>query len=99
MAKVQEDLTKILDKFLLALQTEEDFPKLEHNFMLKTRNTLNILRKNNFKLMFNKKNLEEKDSSQIIEINHIIGIIPLIFFNIKLISAEFSLKFSSKLKK
>jgi len=71
--EVQENLTGILNKFLLALQTDENFPKLEYNFLLKTRNALNILKKNNFKLTFNKKNPEEKDSLQIVEINHIIG--------------------------
>lgn len=78
IAEVQENLRGILTKYLQALQTDSDFPKMEENFFMKTRNTLNILKKNNFKVIL-AKNPSEIENAQIIEITHYMGFNYFVF--------------------
>jgi len=76
LPKIQNDLSSILTQFLEALQTDDAFPKMEHNFFLKTKNALNVLKKNNFKLSVSKlpeENQKHNESFQILETNHYLG--------------------------
>ena len=72
LEKVQANLLEILNKYIQSLHTNNNFPKMEHEFLLKTQTSLNTLKNNNYKVIL-KKNQEETESVQIIEINHLIG--------------------------
>ena len=73
IAKVQEDLLGILTKYLKALETNSDFPNMEQNFLTRTKNTLNILKKSNFKVNLSKNTSNESETAQIIETTHYMG--------------------------